>query len=56
MKSIKKMLMGIAIILFGISLVASNTGGVFIYVGWGISIVGLIMRFVGHYFTEDDKQ
>ena len=58
MKSVKKILMGIAVILFGLSIVIGGLGGTgaftFIYIGWLVSIIGLIMSFVGYYFTEDD--
>ncbi|WP_101697407.1 hypothetical protein [Clostridium minihomine] len=58
MKSVKKMLMGIAIILFGISIGIGGVGGAgevnLVYIGWLVSIIGLIMSFVGYYFTQDD--
>ena len=52
MRSVKKILMGIAITLFGISVAIG--GNVFIYIGWAISLVGVILSFIGYYFTEDD--
>lgn len=51
MKSVKRILMGIAIILFGIA-INSGTDSL-LYVGWIVSIIGLIMSFIGYYFTED---
>ena len=54
MKAIKKMLMGIAIILFGISSFSSDLGGPFIYIGLLASIIGLGISVAGYYFTEDD--
>lgn len=58
MKAIRKMLMGIAMILFGIAIVIWGTGGAgeskLIYIGCLISFIGLILSFAGYYFTQDD--
>ena len=55
MKAVKKMLMGIAIILFGISIVLGGAGAAeLIGIGWLISLTGLFLAFVGYHFTEDD--
>ena len=52
MKSVKKILMGIAIILFGIAISFGHDS--FLFIGWIVSIIGLIMSFIGYYFTEDE--
>lgn len=54
MKSVKKMLMGIAIILFGISISGGSENDTLVCIGWVVSLIGLIMSFIGYYFTEDD--
>jgi hypothetical protein len=48
MKGIKKLLLGISIILFGCA-----TGGILFDIGWGIALFGLIVSIVG-YFSEDE--
>ncbi|WFR55868.1 hypothetical protein QA584_19915 [Anaerocolumna sp. AGMB13025] len=52
MKSMKKILMGIAIILFGIAISLGPDS--FLFIGWIVSLVGLIMSFIGYYFKEDE--
>ncbi|SHL37432.1 hypothetical protein SAMN02745136_04738 [Anaerocolumna jejuensis DSM 15929] len=52
MKSVKKILMGIAIILLGIAISLGPDS--FLFIGWVVSIIGLIMSFIGYYFTEDE--
>ncbi|WP_170866759.1 hypothetical protein [Anaerocolumna jejuensis] len=52
MKSVKKILMGIAIILFGIAISFGHDS--FLFIGWIVSMFGLIMSFIGYYFTEDE--
>ncbi len=52
MKSVKKILMGIAINLFGIAI--SSGPDSFLFIGWIVSIIGLFMSFIGYYFTEDE--
>ena len=55
MKPIKKMLMGIAIILFGIALLVSNMDNLSLFIGLPVAVIGLIMTFVGYWFTETDE-
>lgn len=53
MKSQKKMLLGIAISLFGVAISSGLDFGDFVLIGWGISLFGLIVVFIGYYFTDD---
>ncbi len=55
MKSTKKILLGIAIILFGVSGELTNIGDDLIFVCWGISLIGLIISICGYWFTDDDR-
>jgi hypothetical protein len=48
MRGNKKLLLGIAIILFAIA-----TGGILLEIGWGISLFGLIVSISG-YFSEEE--
>jgi hypothetical protein len=53
MKGIKKLLLGIAIILFGCAIACSGGGyNDMIDIGWGIALFGLIVSIAG-YFSED---
>lgn len=55
MKSLKKILLGIAILLFGFSITAVGTGtNELIYIRWIISFVGLFVAFAG-YLRNDDR-
>ena len=54
MRSIKKILMGIAVILFGCAISASNISNEISFVGWGISLLGLIISAHGFWFTSDN--
>ena len=58
MKAIKKILMGISLILLGISIAIGGTVGTGVFtivgIGWAVSLVGLIMSFIGCYFTENE--
>lgn len=56
MKSIKKILIGIAIILFGYSITFLGLGDdTFAYTGSGISVIGLCISFIGYFFTDDNR-
>ena len=51
---IKRMLLGIAIILFGIVIACSKSSDdILVYIGWGISLVGLIISVTGYFMRED---
>lgn len=56
MKSLKKMLLGIAICLMGIAVSCGFDTGSLVFAGWGISLFGLIVAAIGYYFTEDDDK
>lgn len=53
----KKMILGIAIILFGIAIVIGGVGdvsGFFTYIGWAISLIGLIY-VIARYLKSDNN-
>ncbi len=52
MKSLKKMLMGIAISLMGIVISCGFNSDDIFFIGCGISLFGLIVSAIG-YFTND---
>lgn len=57
MKAVKKMLMGIAVILFGIAILAGGAGELVMnYIGWSVALVGLVLAFAGYFFTQDDAR
>jgi len=54
----KKMILGIAIILFGIAIVIGGVGdvsGFFTYIGWAISLIGLIYVIAGYLKSDKTK-
>ena len=53
----KKMILGIAIILFGIAIVIGGVGdvsGFFTYIGWAISLIGLIYVIAGYLKSDNN--
>lgn len=53
----KKMILGIAIILFGIAIVIGGVGdvsGFFTYIGWAISFIGLIYVIAGYLKSDNN--
>lgn len=52
MKRIQKMLMGIAISVFGGTLALG--GGFFWYIGCAVSLIGLLYAFYGFYLSNDE--
>ena len=54
MKTLKKMLMGIAIMLMGITISTGFDFGYPVLIGWGISLFGLIVTALSLYFSEDE--
>lgn len=57
MKSIKKILLGISIILFGgVISCSSMNEDVLLFIGWGISLVGLVISLIGYGLTSDEKE
>jgi hypothetical protein len=54
MRGIKSVLVGIAIILFGSAIACSSSSELpLVYIGWGISLFGLIVSIAG--YLSDDK-
>jgi hypothetical protein len=54
MKGIKRLLLGISIILFGSAIACSSSSELpLVYIGWGISLFGLIVSVAG-YCSEDN--
>lgn len=53
MKAIKRMLLGIAVSLMGISISCGFDSSDFVFIGWAISLFGLIIAVIGYYFTDD---
>lgn len=54
MKSVRTILMGIAVILVGIAFATAKISDTFAFVGWGISIFGAIISFVGYFFVDEE--
>ncbi len=53
----KKMILGLAIILFGIAIVIGGGGavsGFFTYIGWAISFIGLIYVIAGYLKSDNN--
>jgi hypothetical protein len=54
MKGIKKLLLGMSIILFGCAIACSGSSyNPIVNIGWGISLFGLIVSIAG--YLSDDK-
>lgn len=56
MRSIKKILLGISLILFGMTLCINFNGSNINYMtvaGWVFSLIGLITSLSGYYSTDD---
>lgn len=60
MKSIQKLLFGIAIMLFGISTIVGGIGingyREIALVGWGISVIGVGVAASGFWSKKDDQK
>lgn len=55
MEQFKRILLGIAIILFGDTIACSNSSDDFlVYIGWGISLVGLVISLTGYFLRNDE--
>ena len=55
MKQFKRILLGIAIILFGATIACSNSSDdILVYIGWGISLVGLVISLTGYFLRNDE--
>lgn len=59
MKSVKLMLLGIAVMLWGVAFVAANTMDTFsaaTYIGAGIMLVGFVILLIGFRKRRDDDK
>ena len=54
MKAIKRILVGISIILFCMSVCSGGISNDISFVGWGISLLGVIISVLSAWLTEDD--
>lgn len=54
------MLMGIAVLVFGSAIVVGGSGGtgetILIYIGWIVSLLGLILTAAGYLSSDEEKQ
>ena len=53
-KVMKRMLLGIAVVLFGGAIASSHlSDDILTYVGWGIALVGLVISLTGYFMSEN---